>query len=193
MMKLIGVSGKKRSGKDTFYQFLANNPSLTVHRVAFADALKAEVYERILQPDGLARDLMENDDTKERFRTLMQWWGTEYRRQLFRDDYWLVQLANTLEQWKDDDCIVVVTDVRFPNEFEFIRSRGGLNVRIERPGLDVTGAAGAHPSETALDGETRFDTVLVNNGDLALFEQLVDMYSSQLSQGVQVPRIASVA
>jgi hypothetical protein len=42
----------------------------------------------------------------------------------------------------------IITDVRFPNEAQAIRDRGGIVVRVHREGLDTSDT---HPSETALD------------------------------------------
>lgn len=189
-MKVIGLSGKKRSGKDTFFQMIEKHSSVPVYRLAFADTLKNEIYERILQPDGLERSMLDNDATKEQFRTLLQWWGTEYRRRIFRDDYWLAKLTEQMEQYKEQDVIVVITDVRFPNEFGFIKSLGGLMVRIGRPGLPS--ASDSHPSEVALDEERGFDTFVENNGDLEQFERIAIAYISTINNGVSVRKMASV-
>ena len=190
-MTVIGVSGKKRSGKDTFFQMLEKHSSVPVYRLALADTLKNEIYERILKPDGLERSMLDNDATKEQFRTLLQWWGTEYRRRLFRDDYWLAKLSEQLEQYKDQDAIVVITDVRFPNEFSFIKSIGGLMVRVSRPGLP--NATDPHPSEVALDDEKGFDTFIDNNGTLEQFDSIVQAYVGTLNNGVSCARMMSVA
>lgn len=64
----------------------------------------------------------------------------------------------------------IITDVRFPNEFDAIKAKGGLIVRVNRPGYDTSMVA--HPSETALDGHD-FDVVIENNGDLDDLKQKV--------------------
>lgn len=56
----------------------------------------------------------------------------------------------------------LVTDVRFPNEAQAIKERGGLLVRINRG----TPADNQHISETALDDYEGFDIVIDNNGTL---------------------------
>lgn len=190
-MKVIGVSGKKRSGKDTFFQMLEKYSDRPVYRLAFADTLKNEIYERILKPDGLERSMLDDEATKEQFRTLLQWWGTEYRRRIFRDDYWLVKLSEQLESYKEQDVIVVITDVRFPNEFEFIKSIGGLMVRVSRPGF--SNSADSHPSEIALDDEKNFDTFIDNNGTLEQFESIVETYIKTLTNGTSYKRMMGVA
>ncbi len=110
---LIGISGKKYSGKDTLCSFLQEEASkqgyLSIKR-AFADALKEEVAEFLVPAynknissslyGATSLDLIKafNDPgIKENFRLLLQWWGTEFRRKQFSDTYWL----DTLDSWID--------------------------------------------------------------------------------------------
>lgn len=62
----------------------------------------------------------------------------------------------------------IITDTRFPNEANAIRERGGLVIRVNRPGTQT----GDHPSETALDMYT-FDEVIMNDGNLEQLEEEV--------------------
>jgi len=60
----------------------------------------------------------------------------------------------------------IITDMRFPNEMEAIVEKGGLTIRVVRPGT----AVGTHPSEIALDGHTmHYD--IINDGTI---EDLVE-------------------
>jgi hypothetical protein len=54
----------------------------------------------------------------------------------------------------------IITDCRFPNEAKAIKDRGGIIIRVNRPGIT---AVNAHPSETSLD-DWDFDEVINNNG-----------------------------
>lgn len=62
-----------------------------------------------------------------------------------------------------------ITDMRFPNEYDAIKSRGGILIRINRP--DVT--SNDHPSETSLDN-FKFDYVINNDGTLEDFKLKVE-------------------
>lgn len=65
---------------------------------------------------------------------------------------------------------VVIPDVRFANELAAIRKAGGRVFRIEREGAGLTGAAGAHQSETEQNGFQDVETIR-NDGtieDLAI-------------------------
>lgn len=183
--KIIGLSGKKRHGKDTTGGIIETlRPNVV--RIAYADALKREVAEMIVSyveknPKQWAGgviydekliqhyvDLMNNDQIdpetgvayKEQFRLVLQWWGTEFRRKLFGDDYWRKRLEDKLKGL-DPEAIAVITDVRFPDEANQIKMLGGVMVRINRPGMPPSGT---HESETALDNYASFDYHLNNDG-----------------------------
>ena len=68
----------------------------------------------------------------------------------------------------------IITDMRFPNELEAIKSRGGISIRVNRPYTTVVGGNGIpatfnqnqfHPSETALDN-AEFDYTIENNSTI---------------------------
>jgi hypothetical protein len=169
---LIGLSGKKRHGKDSFYNYLKELlPDMQVLRVSFADALKNEVYECVLKPHGLERDLLDKDETKAGFRTLLQWWGTDFKRKMFKDSYWLDLCKEYIQtlQVAFPNAIICVTDVRFPNEAAMISELDGINVRLVRPDF---GEEDTHPSETALD-DYKFDMVLQNSGSMEDYKRVV--------------------
>lgn len=56
----------------------------------------------------------------------------------------------------------IITDTRFPNEAQAIKDRGGIIIRVDRPGVT---AINAHPSETALDN-WEFDHKIWNGSDM---------------------------
>lgn len=70
----------------------------------------------------------------------------------------------------------IVTDVRFPNEAEAIKDRGGIIIRIDRPGVEPVNA---HPSETALDNWT-FDYKIANVSDLVALRQTVEVVLNKI-------------
>lgn len=56
----------------------------------------------------------------------------------------------------------IITDTRFPNEAQAIKDKGGIVIRIDRPGYKPVNA---HPSETGLD-DWNFDHKIMNGSDL---------------------------
>jgi hypothetical protein len=75
-------------------------------------------------------------------------------------DYKCVPADRAPNGWDCDNWII--TDVRFPNEAKAIKDRGGIIIRVDRPGVS---AVNNHPSETSLD-TWNFDYKLVNNSDI---------------------------
>ncbi len=65
----------------------------------------------------------------------------------------------------------IFTDCRFPNEAQAIKGRGGVIIRIDRPGV---GPVNDHPSETALDNWD-FDYKILNASDLLSLSQSVSI------------------
>src|SRR5262245_3776851 len=170
---LVGISGKKRHGKDTVCRMLGCNLG-GVKRMAFADALKEEVA------TACQVTLESIEEHKEKFRPMLQWWGTEFRRKFFGENYWLNRLREKIavEMLLHPEAKIVVTDVRFPNEAELIHSMGGVMVRVQRNISPVNGlsqesrvltAEELHPSETALD-HFEFDYHVKNHYGLAELE-----------------------
>lgn len=56
----------------------------------------------------------------------------------------------------------LITDTRFPNEASAIKDKGGILLKVTRPGI---GPINNHPSETALN-QWNFDYEIQNNGSL---------------------------
>jgi hypothetical protein len=57
---------------------------------------------------------------------------------------------------------IVVPDLRFPNEANAIKRQGGRVWLVDRPGIGLTGRAGAHVSETSMENYAGYDAVLPN-------------------------------
>lgn len=139
-MTLIGIAGAKRSGKDT----LANGLSMAlgVPRESFAGPLR-EFVARItgmtlaqLEFDKeLALDWLDGVTP----RSMMQTVGTEWGRQMVHPDLWVRSLLARIPPQG-----AIISDVRFDNEASAILDRGGMVLRVLRPGL-ATGDA--HISE----------------------------------------------
>jgi hypothetical protein len=161
---LIGISGKKRRGKDTVCDILLKLVPGAM-RMAFADPLKDEVAAAC----GVSREFLEQ--YKANFRQILQGWGTEFRRELYSQTYWIDQTELRLEAAKAAKVpLVIITDVRFPNEWEFIIAHGGHTIRVFRDSLAAD--TDTHPSETALDSHT-FDWWVDNNHSLEALEENV--------------------
>ncbi|MCD7439015.1 hypothetical protein K4B79_12345 [Streptomyces lincolnensis] len=175
---LVGLAGAARSGKDTAAQALLD---MGWTRRAFADKVREVLYalDPVLiephYPEGVTSLRYEVDsygwaDVKEMYpvvRGYQQRLGTEGGREVLGDGVWVDALFRDFETWGP----TVITDVRFPNEANAIRERGGLVVRIERPGQELIREAG-HISENSLAGYL-YDDVIPNDGTVALLRDRV--------------------
>ncbi|MFJ2814388.1 hypothetical protein [Streptomyces sp. NPDC087294] len=94
-------------------------------------------------------------------RQYLQRLGTEGGRAVLGENVWVDALFRDYETWGP----TVITDLRFPNEADAIRERGGLVIAIQRPGQELIPDA-EHVSETALRGYL-FDDVILNDGPVA--------------------------
>lgn len=73
-------------------------------------------------------------------------------------------------------CKWIITDCRFENEAQAIKDKGGVIIRIDRPGIKPVNA---HPSETALDNWD-FDYKIANASDLVALKQTVEVLLNKL-------------
>jgi hypothetical protein len=95
---------------------------------------------------------------------LLQWWGTQYRRERNGQDYWIKKLFASMPSNLD---IALITDVRFIDEAEAIKQRGGYVVNVQRLNKDGSvfvdpSRPADHPSETQLDNYN-FDFYIKNS------------------------------
>ena len=174
-MTLIGLTGHAQYGKDTSGAVLVEEYDFK--RYAFADQLKsmAFVLNPIIQNFGFPKHpdrlqtlvaLMGWEKAKriEEVRRFLQVLGTEGVRDHIGTNAWVSALEQQLVKDGlmdlDDDgtphamaypAKVVVTDVRFPNEADWIHRYGGVLIRVVRRNLDGTlfdnGLPPGHPSE----------------------------------------------
>lgn len=171
---IVGLSGKKQSGKSTIANKLALYDNCV--RVAFADALK-EMCTNIL---GVPKSLVYGSEDQKNESThivglppgprqytnrnltgreLLQVLGTDVMRE-FYPGVWIDALFRRLARFKETYTLgtyshtVVVDDVRFINEVEAIQNNGGIVIRLTR---ESPGCKDLHISEGELDGYKHFD------------------------------------
>ena len=170
---IIGVVGFIGSGKGTVGDILEREHGYK--KFAFADALKDAVAGIFLWPRGLLEgDTNASRAFRERVdvwwshklgyevtpRLILQKFGTEACRHGIADNIWIAALEKRIHGYDD----VVITDCRFPNEIDFIRSAGGVLIRVKR-GDDPSPEelSNMHISETAWNNYDP-DFVIHNEG-----------------------------
>lgn len=172
---LIGLAGPARSGKSTAADHLVRNHLL--EHYAFADPLRSGLMEIFnLDPDDFEGERKEQTLAwlGRSPRELMQSMGTEWARQMVHPDVWVKiaeQNLNYLQNSLSSVVGFVVSDVRFENEAEFIRQRGGTIIHIERPDAP---AVNPHSSEAGVHRHQHDLTVRNTKGRAHLVLQLDD-------------------
>jgi len=176
--KLIGLTGYKRSGKDTAADYLVKKHGYI--RYAFGDPLKqacASIFS--LSHDQVDGDLKETPDPRWNNMTprhMFQIFGTEIVRMNFEKYYhsltpilknenlwlyrfriWYSELLKT-----NPNAKVVVSDVRFPDEAAIVKEFGGTVIMIERPCKIQSQLLDQHASEASI-ANIEPDKRIINN------------------------------
>jgi deoxynucleotide monophosphate kinase-like protein len=175
-MVKIAITGKAASGKNTVAKLICKSIHHTqspVH-LAFADPIKemAQTLFPHLPPKylyGSSKYRSEvissafKDGKPLTVRQLLIDLGTAGRQ--YNHNIWIDILRHRLEvAQKKNPSIIIVNDVRFKNEFDFLKKLGFYQIRLyrdEHTKID-------HASETDQDTiqDSQFDCILDNNGTL---------------------------
>jgi dephospho-CoA kinase len=151
---IIGIVGKKQSGKSTMGKYLINQ--FGFKEFAFATALK----EMLIEAQLCNREELYGEKTQ-RSREFLQKIGTNIFRNQVDTLYWINQLGVRIKRTCGFNSNIVISDVRFENEGKWVIEIGGTLVRIVRDLPDVD----YHASETEQDNMIT-DYVVDNNGSL---------------------------
>lgn len=112
----IAVAGKIRSGKNTVAAYLGKK--LDCHQIAFADGISQVIIEYF------------NDAFKEgKPRKHYQIIGQAFRQ--LNPNIWVQMLDAEMDYYKEDNENVIVTDLRQPNEYEYLKNEGFIIVKVE--------------------------------------------------------------
>lgn len=174
---IIGIAGYAGSGKDTVRKILETKYGF--QGLAFADPLRkaletlnpiVDVNRGEITRYTQAVEKVGYQAAKEKFsemRRLLQVLGTEVGRDLFGPDVWVDAL--NVEWTKRGNPNLAISDMRFPNELDFVDDFG-FSVWVERPGV---GPVNAHVSDNGLK-KTECDFWINNSGSLEDLESEVD-------------------
>jgi hypothetical protein len=169
-MVLIGIAGSIGSGKSTVAKYLTY---LGYKEYYFAFVLKKACQILFDLTDeqifGTQEEKAEPDPRwyNVSSRKILQYIGTDILRDSLNscmdgigEDYHVYRLGLELDKYDGDVCI---SDVRFLNEIEFIKKRGGYIINIDRI-LDKD--ENSHKSENSIPQDYPFDFTIDNNGTL---------------------------
>lgn len=168
MKKIIVISGKQYSGKDTLAKILLEKLS-GFSRIGIGDAIKIEYGKK----RGLTFDEIESQ--KHLYRADLIELGNWGRS--IDSDYWLKNLA--------DMNNIIVPDVRVEHELDFFKEMGAFLVRVEssienRAKRGVLTSADDN-TETALDNYSNWNIVVENNSDYQSLLNQADLVIERFS------------
>ena len=166
---LIGIYGHARSGKDTVKDFIVNNFK-NHYAMAFADPLK----EAAAAAFGIPLDHFYDSESKEEIneswqvspRAIAQFLGTEMFREtvakllpVIDNNFWIqrahMRLTNAFVPEDEGEFTledtVVISDVRFQNEYDYIINSGGIIIHLTRPGANGNIGISNHASEQSIN------------------------------------------
>jgi hypothetical protein len=181
---LIGIIGKKRSGKDTSGDYLVKEKNFI--KYSFANPIKRGAMELFGftedQVFGDAKDVID-PEWGVTPRVVLQIMGTEIFQydmprhipelQLIGRGFWVKRF----KQWyrENKNLNVVICDVRFQHEVDCILELGGTVWRVERPDL-VSGDG--HASEKEMDSIKDVTTIIQNDSTLNNLYNKIDLLVS---------------
>jgi len=170
--------------KKKINDYKINNVPLTTSIISFGDPLKNETstvykfhkklcYTQEGKESYIEFEMLPNDPRippnskkigintyKNKVRIVLQWYGTDVKR---KEDpnYWLKMMDQEILRLKNDPTIIIIPDVRFINEFNYISKKpNNFNFRLEPYKNYIYGKNSNHASETELDPYlNRFDCV----------------------------------
>ena len=171
-MKIVGIIGDIGSGKTTLAKMLQTRHDGII--IPFAKPLK-----------DLAKSLGWNGEKDEKGRRLLQLLGTDILRNCIDPEWhtkrWYEIVLNAYGSGKQ---VIIADDVRFINEVENIRSKGGFIVRIigRRYGnvpskIDnfIYNQSRQHSSELAMKA-IKQDLTIDNSGSFTQLSVNMDLY-----------------
>jgi hypothetical protein len=132
--------------------------------IAFCNIIKGEGWRILIQRDE-DRDEGHHPVELCTGREYLQRYGTEAHRDVFGQQFWVKAVLpdGYPSDTERDNTLLVITDVRFPNEAKRVRECGGEVWKIDRPVERI--AESAHASETPLSDDL-IDRTIRNHDDL---------------------------
>jgi len=186
-MRFIGLGHRKGTGKDTLANMLVEEIRVK-HRTAavklsFADGIKDlsySMFERYGLKEGQYYE--QNEDTREeKEQPIGGVLGDLTPRDIYikvgqfmrsiDEDYWVTDLfhrADAFNAGKACPAVVVVPDVRFPNEIKKFKREGYPLIKVTNPRIADTNDV----CDDALDGFDDWDHLVVNSGSLHALREM---------------------
>jgi hypothetical protein len=171
--QIIAITGYARSGKDTVTEMLIeifSKRGETWEKLSLASPLKdmLKVGLGLDDKDPRAEELYGVN-----YRTLAQTLGTEWGRNIVCEDIW-TRIAEQRAKGKN----VIISDLRFESEADWVRKAGGVVVHLERKDLQRI-AESKHSSEAGIDMH-HGDYKILNNWNIRVLYDTCEQVAGDL-------------
>ena len=175
---IIGILGKKRSGKDTICKFLVENYEF--HKLAFADPIKDVARELFNLNDEQLNGIKKEEKMKDYNispRQFFQVFGTdimqdaiynyipELEDKIPKKLFWTINIFNKIKHLETTGMTnFCISDVRFVHEVDYILEKGGIIIKVNRN----TENDDNHISETEINDidDSKINYRVDNNGTI---------------------------
>lgn len=177
-MYKIAIAGKANSGKNTLGKLIANalkeqlnKNILKIKYLAFADPIKQMA--QIMYPELPSKTLFgashlrntiipnafDNEGAPLTIRKLLIDLGTNGRK--YNESIWIDVLGSSLKKYESEKDVAIITDVRFIDEFEYLKKKDCFIIKIIRDNKTIIN----HASETEQDSipEESFNYIINND------------------------------
>ena len=179
LKKVIVLSGKARSGKDTTSLMLneiLEAKGLKVMNLQFSSYIK-EYAKKITDWDG-------SDETKP--RQLLQELGTSVIRKNIDELFFVKRIIGDIKVYSYYFDIIVISDCRVKVEIDELRKEFNniCAVRVTRPNFDngLTEEQKMHFTEIDLDDYDKFDYEIINDGTLDDLKVKVEKFIGDIDE-----------
>lgn len=195
MKIIIGIGHYSRVGKDSLANEIHSHlvaRGVRVYKRPFAQKLKEVAYD-LYGWDGLMDEEFYNTKEGEAYRdvplptigkTPVEIWvelGNSLRDHIYKET-WVEQVLETL-----DEGVTIIPDVRFPNEAEAIREKGGYLIKVIRPGVVPKDTV----SDRALLDYENWDIVFCNEGSYSQLRLFAEEIAAKLEAKRDLAEIQS--
>ena len=172
---IIAFTGARGVGKTSVANELVQNGKGDYVIESFATPIKD-----MLRAMGLTEHFVSDPEGKQQpipwlngvsGRELMQTLGTSWGREMVADDVWLRAMNQRLIKYFSTDQTILIDDLRFDNEAEFIKRQGGYIISLTRDGIDYTNE---HATETPISSDYLSLNDSIDAGNLTKAREIIE-------------------
>lgn len=145
---IIGIAGKAHAGKDTVANLLLSLFQVPTYIYHFADPIKQHLCDllkldiRYFNDTTLKESVYKDELT---YRMLMQNTGDSFKK-IFGEEVF-VNLANEYYESINSNSVLIIPDVRYEYEAEWIKNNSGIMIYVDNMNSSTT-MSNSHSSES---------------------------------------------